>query len=438
MKKVSEVVFGYEPDALFAQTGNHRQKPKLKGLAILATLLLLLNATPVCAERILMIGDSWSWPVAPELQTVLQENGHADIIVEAAPTRGTAAILHSQAVLDDISTWLDERPDVTFVQLSIGANDWEAWGWAEGSWSSEYENSQIDQYIINPVNVVVDHILSLRPSIQILWSSYDFPRPYEREFRNPGTPFGVNTFLLKMSSRIEQFAATKPGLSFVDINGTLQVTYGFDGVQHTEFDPRIVIPPGSPSLPSRYYPSPLEPFLPNDIWHLVPDGYKALAQAQYDGYYSTALTASGFEMNAGLNDAWYNPETDGQGYFITVFPDLNTVSLAWFTYDSEPSADDVTAKLGDPGHRWLTAVGPIDGNQAIMEIEMTSGGLFDTVSEITRTDPPGSDGTILLTFDNCNSGTVEYDIPSINRQGIVPIQRVASDNIVTCEALSTD
>lgn len=144
------------------------------------------------------------------------------------------------------------------------------------------------------------------------------------------------------------------------------------------------------------------------------------------------------QFNAGLNDAWFNPETDGQGFFITVFPDLGVVSLAWFTYDTELPAEDETANLGDPGHRWLTAVGPIDGNQAVMEIEMTSGGLFDAASIIERTDPPGSDGSIILTFDSCSSGTIEYDIPSINRQGSVPITRVANDNIVTCEALSTD
>lgn len=144
------------------------------------------------------------------------------------------------------------------------------------------------------------------------------------------------------------------------------------------------------------------------------------------------------QFNAGLNDAWFNPETDGQGFFITVFPDLGVVSLAWFTYDTELPAEDETANLGDPGHRWLTAVGPFDGNQAVMEIEMTSGGLFDAASIIERTDPPGSDGSIILTFDSCSSGTIEYDIPSINRQGSVPITRVANDNIVTCEALSTD
>ena len=148
--------------------------------------------------------------------------------------------------------------------------------------------------------------------------------------------------------------------------------------------------------------------------------------------------AAPLQINPGLNDAWYNPETDGQGFFITVFPNLNAVSMAWFTYDTEHPALDALANLGDPGHRWLTAVGPIDGNQAVMEIEMTSGGIFDTPTEIQRTDPPGSDGTLLLTFDSCNSGTIEYDIPSINRQGTVPIQRVADDNIALCEAFNAD
>ena len=143
-----------------------------------------------------------------------------------------------------------------------------------------------------------------------------------------------------------------------------------------------------------------------------------------------------FTINPGLNDAWFFPDTNGQGFFITVFPDIGYVSLAWFTYDTELPPDDATANLGDPGHRWLTAVGPIDGNQVLMNIELTSGGIFDTYSEISRTDPPGSDGTILLTFENCNEGTVEYDIPSINRQGIVPIERVAIDNVPLCEALS--
>jgi cyclophilin family peptidyl-prolyl cis-trans isomerase len=142
-----------------------------------------------------------------------------------------------------------------------------------------------------------------------------------------------------------------------------------------------------------------------------------------------------FVMNTGLNDAWYNPITSGQGFFITVFPDLNVVNLAWFTYDTDLPAEDADANLGDPGHRWLTATGPIEGNRAVMNITFASGGLFDTTTDIQRTDPKGSDGTITLTFEDCSSGLVEYDITSIDRQDSVPIQRVADDNVVLCEAL---
>ena len=142
-------------------------------------------------------------------------------------------------------------------------------------------------------------------------------------------------------------------------------------------------------------------------------------------------------LNAGINDAWFSPTTAGQGFFITVYPDLGVVALAWFTYDTELPPPEAEANLGNPGHRWMTAAGTIDGNQAIMDITITRGGLFDTTTETQRTDPPGSDGTITLTFEDCSAGLVEYDIASINQQGSIPIQRVAADNIALCEALIT-
>ena len=148
------------------------------------------------------------------------------------------------------------------------------------------------------------------------------------------------------------------------------------------------------------------------------------------------VTPVEFVMNAGLNDAWFDPITDGQGFFVTVFPDLGFVSLAWFTYDTELPAEDATANLGWPGHRWLTAVGPINGDTAVLNIDIATGGLFDTATDVQHTDPPGSDGTITLTFSDCSSGLVEYNIPSINSTGSVPISRAAADNIVLCEALS--
>ena len=52
-------------------------------------------------------------------------------------------------------------------------------------------------------------------------------------------------------------------------------------------------------------------------------------------------------INAGLNDAWFNPKTAGQGFFFTVFPESKQMFLSWFTYDTERPPEDVTAILGE-------------------------------------------------------------------------------------------
>jgi hypothetical protein len=118
-------------------------------------------------------------------------------------------------------------------------------------------------------------------------------------------------------------------------------------------------------------------------------------------------------------------------FHITVFPNLSFVTLAWFTYDTVLLDVSATANLGDPGHRWLTALGSIDGHQSVMDDTVTSGGLFDTATDVERM----SDGTITLRFEDCKSGVIAYDIPSIGRQGSIPIQRIAEDNVSLCEAL---
>ena len=170
----------------------------------------------------------------------------------------------------------------------------------------------------------------------------------------------------------------------------------------------------------------------HSILEYVRDDTANLKHSYSDFKPRARLADEPFLINAGLNDAWFNPATDGQGFFITVFPALGVVSLAWFTYDTELPDDGAQANLGDPGHRWLTALGEIDGDQSVMNISISSNGTFDTSSSIERVDG----GTITLSFDDCRSGTVEYNIQSINQQGSVPIQRVADDNIALCEALS--
>ena len=145
------------------------------------------------------------------------------------------------------------------------------------------------------------------------------------------------------------------------------------------------------------------------------------------------LENSGFEINQGLNDTWYNIATNGQGFFIITYPELKTMFLTWFTYDTVRPDESVPFMLGEPGHRWMTAYGTYEGNRAELAITMTTGGIFDSGQPVPENSP---DGTMIVEFENCTTGTVRYDITSINSQGEVPIQRVTADNVELCEALA--
>jgi hypothetical protein len=139
------------------------------------------------------------------------------------------------------------------------------------------------------------------------------------------------------------------------------------------------------------------------------------------------------EMNAGLNDAWFNSGADGQGFLIIVYPQIEQIFLAWFTYDIVRPPMDVTASVGEPGHRWLTAQGPFVNNRASLTLYNTSGGIFDSAEPVPSSQP---DGTIVLEFSSCSRGIVTYDIDSIGWQGLISIERIALDNIALCEALN--
>lgn len=145
--------------------------------------------------------------------------------------------------------------------------------------------------------------------------------------------------------------------------------------------------------------------------------------------------AGEFKINAGLNDAWYDPATTGQGMLISAFSEIEQMFVAWFTYDTERPPDDVTAHLGDPGHRWLTAQGPYEGDTANLTIFVTSGGVFDSAEPPAATDLDG-DGTMTIKFTNCGEAVVSYEITSLGISGVIPIQRIVLDNVPLCEALA--
>jgi len=139
-----------------------------------------------------------------------------------------------------------------------------------------------------------------------------------------------------------------------------------------------------------------------------------------------------FQINPGLNDSWFNPATPGQGFFVTVFEDSGMVFLAWFTYDTVRPPGNLEAILGDPGHRWLTAFRPYDGDTATLDIELTQGGIFDQGLPMPVQT---GDGQIFLEFDDCNRGRVIFEVSSAGEAGTIPIQRISDNNVPACESL---
>ncbi|NND43811.1 MAG: hypothetical protein HKN58_00710 [Xanthomonadales bacterium] len=140
-----------------------------------------------------------------------------------------------------------------------------------------------------------------------------------------------------------------------------------------------------------------------------------------------------FQINAGLNDAWVNQDAPFQGMFITVYPDLGLVFVAWFTFDSVPP-DAGMATFGGIDQRWVTGLGTIDGDRVSLNMELTTGGGFNMAQPVPSQDT--SYGTMLIVFAACNGAQVTFDFPGPGLSGSFPITRVVGDNIPLCESLA--
>ena len=109
--------------------------------------------------------------------------------------------------------------------------------------------------------------------------------------------------------------------------------------------------------------------------------------------------------------------------------------VAWFTYDVERPPEDVTAMLGDPGHRWITALGPIDGNRALLEIVRTEGGVFDASEPAPMSR---IEGTIELVFDTCLEGVAHYDLPDLELSGSIPTSIMSAPFLAASKDVATE
>lgn len=169
--------------------------------------------------------------------------------------------------------------------------------------------------------------------------------------------------------------------------------------------------------------------------HGLGNDYRAqlLGQADVDDicFGVEPYNGTDFTLNSGLNDAWYFPLTAGQGLFVSVYPDSKTVFMSWMIYDTNLPEPGIFTHLGDAGQRWLVAQGPFEGNRAKLAVYSTSGGLFDSAGSDVEMEYIGDLG---LQFEDCSSGSLWYVLWPLWGGSMLPIERVAPDNVAACEA----
>ena len=138
-----------------------------------------------------------------------------------------------------------------------------------------------------------------------------------------------------------------------------------------------------------------------------------------------------FVINPGLNGSWYNPETGGQGFFLDVLPESKTFFLSWFTYENMVVDTTTTSNIGNPGNRWLTALGTFaEGNLVDLTINNTAGGLFNDPALVET----NAVGTMTVEFTDCKEGFISFDFNDSDINGVIPIQRIGNDNVELCES----
>jgi hypothetical protein len=166
-----------------------------------------------------------------------------------------------------------------------------------------------------------------------------------------------------------------------------------------------------------------------DYWLLIQPQTSSTALGTY--FFVMAPPAP-VRINPGMTGLWANIGTPGQGMYLDVFNSIDSVFMAWFTYDLQRPGPSVSAVLGDPGHRWLTGLGAIEGNTSKIDAVWTAGGLFDASNpKPSRT----LNGQIRLEFDSCTSGRAIYEFGTPSLSGTVNLQRPYEDvlSIAQCE-----
>jgi hypothetical protein len=130
------------------------------------------------------------------------------------------------------------------------------------------------------------------------------------------------------------------------------------------------------------------------------------------------------DINAGMDGAWFDSDTPGQGFFIDAQPNSeggNFIFISWFTYGEETAS----------GQRWLTAQGSFKDSVAEIDVFETTGGSFDDPQPVSKINV----GTMILDFTDCSNALLTYSLTDDGAEGDIAITRVIPGSQALCEEL---
>ena len=144
----------------------------------------------------------------------------------------------------------------------------------------------------------------------------------------------------------------------------------------------------------------------------------------------TVLSAAPvFTINPGVNGAWYNPATSGQGLMFDVRTSDRFFFAAWFTATPAAAATSA-AKFGSAEQRWLSIQGTYEGARLQTGIFQTTGAAFN----VPRTAATARVGDATLEFQSCTQATLTFSLPQDGLSGAIPLQRLIPGTEAACLA----
>jgi len=245
--------------------------------SLLIALLLVTVAFPALAAspRILLVGDSWAWFMwlNRSFEEVLQESGF-----EAWTESGNFTTVPGSTVeqwtnplwLANITQEIERNPTIDLVHVSLGGNDF------LNNWRPEMALEDRDALfngVVEHLEIVVNHILSLRPNLRVAIVNYD----YINKKKGAGTIQDLNNAGMILAAMKRDLAQRLERTEYVHNYGLMQYHFGIG-----DLPPKSVPYPGNaPDFDPwpgghRDYGNPKEAMF-DDI-HLNGPGYKLLAE----------------------------------------------------------------------------------------------------------------------------------------------------------------